>query len=309
MSSKMLAGLSAGGFGAALCVAQIFTALFSPFLAFLLTLALLFGLGALSGALAAAWLDLADYGRQSAVGALAGLVAGGVTEVCDLILRLVLGMIGQSSPTSALSSLIVSRLPASTGAALIAFLVIVNLVLYLMYLLMVVGISGLTTSLVGQAKTPQALKVLLGEEEMLVAPSAVGMLPGEEPVDPALAPFLRPEYSPFVPHAPALPQSPWQQRRLEQERLSSGKSGSLPARIDLLTDKNRPPSSQSSLPSRKGNLPSGKNTAPTNQKRLSTNPNARPGAITPPDSAQHRQAPLLQLPTNQQRFKPRSKDR
>ncbi len=308
MSSKMLAGLIAGGFGAALSVALVFTEMLSPFYALLLMLTLLFGLGMLSGALAAAWLDLADYGRQSAVGALAGLVAGAVTEVCDLVLRLVWGLIGQSSPTNALSSLIVSRLPASTGAALIAFLVIVNLVLYLVYLLIVVGISGLTTSLVGRAKTPQALQALLGEEELLIAPSAAEIA-GEEPVDPALAPFLRPEYSPFVPQASAPPLSPWQQRRLERERQLSGEDGSLPAQADPLTSQSKPPALRNGQPSSQGNLPPGKKAAPANQKEIPTVQKYRPGGVTPPGSAQPGQMPLLHLPTIQQRFRPRGKGR
>lgn len=165
MSSKMLAGLVAGGFGAALSIGLTLSAHFSPQLAYFLALALLFGLGALSGVLAAAWLDLPDYGRQQAAGAITGLVAASLTEVCDLILRLVFASISSASPTSVLANLLVSLLPAPDDVARILFMVIVNLLLYLVYLLIVIGISGAVASLVGRAKSAEALQALLDAQQ------------------------------------------------------------------------------------------------------------------------------------------------
>ncbi len=211
MSSKMLTGLMAGGFGAALAIGLVLSSHFSPQLAYFLALALLFGLGMLAGALAANRLDLADYGHQTAAGAFVGLVAAGVTEVTDLILRLVFATISKTSPTSVLANLLLARLPVSGETALFLLMVVVNLLLYLLYLLIVVGISGAMASFAGRAKTAEAL------QELLAARQPAEEVSEETLLDPALLPFMRPEYSPFVPEEPPPPVPPWQQRRLERE--------------------------------------------------------------------------------------------
>lgn len=219
MSSKMLAGLIAGGFGVALYIALIVSVSFSPLLTGCLALALFLGLGTLSGAFSAAWLELPDYGQQTSAGALSGLVAAGITELCDLAFRLVMVAIGKPNPTNLVSNVIVSRLPVGTEVAFILLLVVVNLLLYLIYLLLVVGISGLTAGIVGSAKSHEALKAMIAAQEQAALPGMPAS-PDEEPLDPALWPYQRPEYSPFISAAaPPPPLPPWQRRRLEQEGL------------------------------------------------------------------------------------------
>lgn len=217
MSSKMLAGLIAGGFGVALYVALIVSVSFSSLLAGCMTLALLLGLGVLAGALSASWLDLPDYGQQTSAGAFSGLVAAGITELCDLAFRLVMVAIGKPNPMNVISNLLVSRLPTDTEVAFILLLVIVNLLLYLIYLLVVVGISGLTAGLAGQAKSAEARTALIAAQEAEAFPNMPAD-PEQELLDPALWPYQRPEYSPFISDAPPPPPlPPWQRRRLEQE--------------------------------------------------------------------------------------------
>jgi hypothetical protein len=209
MSSKMLAGLVAGGFGAALSIGLTLSVHFSSQLTYFLAVILFFGLGALSGLLAAAWLDLPDYGHQQAAGAMAGLVAAALTEVSDLVLRLLFASISSASPTSVLSNLVMSRIPAPDDAARILFMVIINLLLYLLYILIVIGISGAVASLAGRAKTSEALQALLEAHQRPLPRDASE----EDLVDPALLPFMRPEYSPFVEEQPPIPVPLWQQRR------------------------------------------------------------------------------------------------
>ena len=216
MSSKMRAGLTAGGFGAALYIALILSFSFSSFFVPFLLIALFFGLGVLAGALAAAWLDLADYGDQPSAGAFAGFIAAGVTELCDLVLRLVLAAIGKSSPTNVISNLLISRLPLETRVAFILFLIVINLVLYIMYLLIVVSISTLAAGILGRAKNTAALAAMMSAQEQSISGGRAA-LPVEELLDPALLPFQRPEYSPFINDSPPLPLPPWQRRRLERE--------------------------------------------------------------------------------------------
>jgi hypothetical protein len=316
MSSKMIAGLLAGGFGAALSVALVLSSLSFPVFASYLALALLFGLGVLSGALAARRLDLADYGHQSSAGAFAGLVAAGVTEVCDLILRLIFAVIGKASPTSVLSTLILSRLPISTEVALILLMVIVNLLLYLIYLLIVVGISSLAAEVFGRAKTPQALKALLEAQGLSDLPGAVDPL--EEPPDPALLPFMRPEYSPFVPDEPPPPLSPWQQRRLERERTLATQDSPLAEkshafgsqRSPVVGSQRSPGISQPGLRANRNNLPADKRGLPAaGQGRAD-----RPGLSGPmdrgamPGSAQRGSTSGVRPPSNAQWPRPRRKD-
>lgn len=269
MSSKMLAGLMAGGFGAALSIGLTLSAHFSPQLAYFLALGLLFGLGALSGVLAAAWLDLLDYGRQSAAGAIVGLIAASLTEVCDLILRLLFASISSASPTSVLANLAVSRLPAPDDVARILFMVVVNLLLYLIYLLIVIGISSAVASLAGRRKDVEALQALLDAYQRPLPRD-----PSEEDlVDPALLPFMRPEYSPFAAEEPPIPVPPWQQRRRSAPQAAL-------------------PNEQYPLARKSGPLP------------------GRPGQARSPTSGsgQRKSTPGVRLPSNAQWPRPRDKD-
>lgn len=211
MTSKMHAGLVAGGFGAALAIGLVLSAPFSPQLAYVLSLALLFGLGALSGLLAVQWLDLSDYGRQHVAGAIAGLVAAGLTVVADLVIRMVFASISRTSPTSVLANVILSRIPLASEAVAVLLMFVVNLLLYLVYVLIVIGISSAVASISGRAKTPEALQTLLAARQQSFFEDEDEAEPSE--VDPALLPFMRPEYSPFVPEEPPVTVSPWQQRR------------------------------------------------------------------------------------------------
>ncbi len=306
MSSKMLAGLGAGGFGMALAIGLTLSTSYSSQLASLLALALLFGLGILSGILAAAWLELADYGHQPAAGALAGLVAAGLTEICDLILRLVFASLSKTSPTSVLANLVLSRMPAPSDAAYITFLVLVNVLLYLLYMLIVIGISSAIASFAGRAKSIEALQVLLEAQEH--------PLPGdsleEDLVDPALLPFMRPEYSPFIPEEPPITVPPWQQRR-------SRPQGAVPDERPPLPRKSNP------LPGRQGVLPGGKehfperNMPPPAQRgqsipRRNSSGNLNPSNVpirgTTPGAGQRRSTSGMRPPPNAQWPRPRDKD-
>lgn len=273
MSSKMLAGLVAGGFGAALSIAFFLSSLFSPLLAYFLALTLLFGLGVFSGVLAARWLDLSDYGQQRAAGAFAGLVAAGVTEVSDLALRLVLASISKASPTSVLANFILSFLPSSDKVSLIVLMIIVNLILYLIYLLIVVSISTIVANFAGRAKTPEALRAMLEARQQLFFPEAADTR-GERPLDPALLPFMRPEYSPFAPEAPPS-EFPWQPRRVERKGPGAERRSQ-----------------------------------PTPQKRQSggLNPPAAPARGATPGAAPRKTTSGLRPPPNAPRPRPRSKD-
>lgn len=296
MTSKMHAGLVAGGFGAALAIGLVLSAQFFPLLAYFLAVALLFGLGALSGVLAARWLDLNDYGRQHTAGAIAGLVAASLTEVADLILRLVFASISQPSPTSALANLILMRLPAPSPVAQMLFMILVNLLLYLLYLLVVIGISSAFASIAGRAKTVEALQTLLSTQQPFFAEDGEEGPPVQE-MDPALVPFMRPEYSPFVPDEPPPPVSPWRQRR--QER------GPTPERQVRYPERDRiPPTSPGQ-------------TAPRNNSSGSLSPSGVPargrasGSVPrrPPSGAVPRRSPSgLRPPPNAQWPRPQDKD-
>jgi hypothetical protein len=333
MSSKMLAGLAAGGFGAALSIGLTISSQFSPRLAYFLAAALLFGLGALSGALAAAWLDLADYGHQPTAGAIVGLVAAGLTEVADLILRLVFASLSKASPTTVLANFLMSRLPATSEAARILFMILINLLLYLIYLLIVVGISSAVASFAGRAKTPEALEALLQVRQQPLS----GDPSEEDLLDPALLPFMRPEYSPFVPEAPPVPVPAWQQRRLERGELPpgrsaplAGRSGPLPGRSAPLAGKSNPlprqgPATGKSgpLPGRQGpavarneqgvewNLPpAGKRRQPVQGSRVSggLNPSGAPARGAVPGAVPRRSISGQRAPSHAQWPRPREKD-
>lgn len=297
MSSKMHAGLVAGGFGAALAIGLALSSHFSPVLAYFLSLGLLFGLGILSGVLAAHWLDLNDYGHQQAAGAIAGLVAAGLTEVADLVLRLVFASISESSPTSALANLILFRLPTPSAVAHVLFMVLINLLLYLIYLLTVIGISSAVASIAGRAKTVQSLQELFdaqqppffSDEDDDDAPSLV---------DPALLPFMRPEYSPFVPEEPPLPVSPWQQRN---SRPAAWRSDSEERRAE----RPKPPPDQWGAPPPRRN--SSGNLNPSGVPIRGANPGGMPPR-SPSGPVQRRPSSGQRPPPNAQWPKPRNKD-
>jgi hypothetical protein len=306
MSSKMLAGLIAGGFGAALSIGLTLSPSFSSELASFLALALLFGLGVFSGVLAVGWLDLPDYGHQPAAGALAGLVAAGLTEVCDLLLRLVFASLRKTSPTSVLANLVLSRLPTPSDAARLFFLVLVNLLLYLLYALIVIGISAAIASFAGRSKSVEALEALLQGQQRLLSRD-----PSEEDVvDPALLPFMRPEYSPFVPEEPPIPVPPWQQRRSrlegtlpDEQHPRAGKSnplvsrqGSLPGGDQRFPERNMPPPVQRSQPTPRRNSSGG------------LNPSGAPTRGTTPGAGQRRSTSGTRPPPNAQWPRPRDKD-
>jgi hypothetical protein len=258
MSSKMHAGLVAGGFGAALAISLSLSSLLFPVAAAYLALALLFGLGVVSGVLAERWLDLTDYGRQQAAGAIAGLVAAGVTEVADLVLRLVFASLSKASPTTALANVILLRIPAPSDAARLIFVILINLLLYLLYLLIVIGISSAVASVAGRGKTVDALETLLEKRRRPLLSEADDEIVDPLAVDPALLPFMRPEYSPFVPEEPPVPVPLWQQRRLEREALPPTRSTPLPRKSSPLPRNSSPlPRNSSPLPGRSAPLPAG----------------------------------------------------
>lgn len=257
MSSKMLAGVVAGGFGVVLYIALIFSDLFSALLALFLALVLLLGPGVLAGALSGAWLELDDYGQQASAGTLSGLVAAGILEVCDLLFRLALAAIGKPNPTNLISNLLVSRVPNGSETIYLLLVVVINLLLYLVYLLVMVGISGVTANLVGRSKDTEALQAIIAANAPPPLDTPGGA--GEETLDPALLPYQRPEYSPFVSDAtppPTLP--PWQQRLLEQRQRAGGgnQSGNISAQRPMpgkrplgnLPQNQRPPGPQSAIP-------------------------------------------------------------
>ncbi len=306
MSSKMLAGLVAGGFGVALSIGLALSPSFSSQLTYFLALALLFGLGIFSGILAVNWLDLDDYGHQPAAGAIAGLVAAGLTEVCDLILRLVFASLSKTSPTSVLANLVMSRLPTPSDVARLFFMVLVNLLLYLMYVLIVIGISSAIASFAGRAKSVEALQALLEAQQRSLPRD-----PSEEDlVDPALLPFMRPEYSPFIAEEPPIPVPTWQQRR-------TAPKGALPNEQYPFPRKSNP------LPGRQGPLPGGnqqfseRNMQPPAQRGQTTprrnssgglNPSGTPARGTTPGAGQRRSTSGMRPPPNAQWPKPRDKD-
>ncbi len=305
MSSKMLAGLVAGGFGAALSIGLTLSTHFSSQLAFFLAVVLLFGLGALSGIFAAAWLDLPDYGHQQAAGAIAGLVAAGLTEVSDLALRLLFASISSASPTSVLENLVISRLPAPDPAARILFVIIVNVLLYLLYVLIVVGMSGAVATFAGRAKSVEALQALLEVRQPVPDEPSEAAL-----VDPALLPFMRPEYSPFIPEEPPIPVPLWQQRRTAPKEAPPtgqaplpGKSNPFPARQGLLSRENGRRSEGNRQPSDQRGQ-----SAPRSSVSGGLYPSGAPARGTAPGVGQRRSTSGVRPPPNAPWPRPRDKD-
>jgi len=306
MSSKMRAGLVVGGFGAALSIGLTLSTSFSSQLTYFLALALSFGLGIFSGVLAVGWLDLADYGHQPAAGAIAGLVAAGVTEVCDLILRLVVASISKTSPTSVLADLVMSRLPAPSDVARLFFMILVNLLLYLIYVLIVIGISSAIASFMGRAKSIEALQALLEAQQRPLPRD-----PSEEDlVDPALLPFMRPEYSPFIPEEPPIPVPTWQQRRSRPEGTSPDEQYPFPRKSNPLPGRQGPvPGGNQRLSERNSQPPAQRGqTTPRRNSSGGLNPSGAPGKGTTPGAGQRRPASGMRPPPNAQWPRPRDKD-
>lgn len=233
MSSKMRAGLIAGGFGAAVDVARVLspnlTGILPDSLVLLLTLVLavleVFCLGIFSGALAAIWLDMEDYGHQFAAGGFAGAIAALVVMGSDALLSFILLLLPQNQPATVATQSLFSK--ASLFGQVITvvtilIVVIVALLAALVYMIITLLISGMTTRISAAGKGVEALQAMIAAREEQARQSA-GLAPptNEElgPSDPALLPYRRPEYSPFIDNQqqqqPII--SPWQRRRLERE--------------------------------------------------------------------------------------------
>jgi hypothetical protein len=263
LSSKMLAGLLAGGLGVLLDVVLVSAFLWAPSFPLLLGIALLVGIGVLSGILSARWLDLDDYGRQKAIGVLAGLVAAWTVEAGDILLRVITNDLHKPNLTDQLYATIAAPLPGS-GVASLVVLVLVNLVIYLLYMVLVAGVSGLIASLFGRTKNQQALELAAQAKERDAHASWIRE-GSEEQLDPALLPYQRRDYSPFVVEPPP-PIPSWQRRRLEQEGLLSeedqavldtGQSGPI-YRVNALENWQgpRPPSTSDQVVPPRTRLPS-----------------------------------------------------
>jgi hypothetical protein len=231
MSSKMRAGLIAGGFGAALDVARVLsphlTGILPDSLVLLLALILavleVFCLGIFSGALAAIWLDLEDYGHQFAAGGFAGAIAALVVMASDTLLSFILLQVPQDQPdTVAMQSLFSRASLAGQVITVVTILIIVVVVLLaaLIYMIITLLISGMTTRIGAAGKGVEALQAMIAAQEAQARQGAGMPPPPTDEVgafDPALLPYRRPEYSPFVNNPPPQVISPWQRRRLERE--------------------------------------------------------------------------------------------
>lgn len=226
MSSKMRAGLIAGGFFVGFLAVAIGLLKIVPSLAIVLIalagLLDLFGVGIVSGILAAIWLDLEDYGSQFAAGGFAGAIASLVVYAGNIGLTGLLLLIHQSNPADTYTLLGLSSLPLGGLVLIILIQVIVRLLLFLVYMVVSLVISGLTTRIVASGKSIKAVQAMIAAREEQARQSA-GLVPPTNddlgPSDPALLPYRRPEYSPFVDNQqqrqPII--SPWQRRRLERE--------------------------------------------------------------------------------------------
>jgi hypothetical protein len=213
LSSKMFAGLLAGGLGILLDVVLVTAFLGLPTAALVLEIALLLGVGVFAGILAIHWLDPNDDGRQRSVGALAGLVAACIVEAGDILLRVITNTLHKPNLTDQLYSAVAASLPG-TGAASKLMLVLINVTLYLLYLIVTAGIAGATADVFGNRKSQQAQAAQ--EQSRKAAYESWVREEAREPIDPALVVYQRRDYSPFA-DDPAPPLPYWQRRRLERE--------------------------------------------------------------------------------------------
>lgn len=225
MSSKMRAGLIAGSFFVGFAAVAIGLLNVVPSLAILLiaivNLLDFFGIGIVSGILAAIWLDPEDYGSQFASGGFAGAIASLVVNIGSLGITGLLFLVHRPNPTDSYTQLNLSHLSLTGQVLIILLQIIVRLLLLLVYMVVALLISGLTTRIVASGKSIKALQAIIEAQDAQMRQSA-GLAPppiGEpETVDPALLPYRRPEYSPFVDNQQQQQViSPWQRRRLERE--------------------------------------------------------------------------------------------
>jgi len=221
MSAKMRAGLLAGGFGVAFEVgvfllstlgvpaSRLLALLLAAFF-LLLYLVIFFGPPILAGIMAAAWLDLEDYGRQFSVGAFAGVVVALMIGACSLILNFIQSVIQLSDPPAAQLNAVIQEIPLVDKIPGITFVIILYALGFLIFLGIMMLISGITAKIVGAGKGLGTIQRMLEEQE------AEMNKPLPPPIDPSLAPYQRPEYSPFASEHEVM-LSPWQRRRLERE--------------------------------------------------------------------------------------------
>jgi hypothetical protein len=228
MSSKMRAGLIAGGFGAALDVARILSphliGLLPDSLVGLLTLLLavleVFFLGVFSGVLAAIWLELEDYGHQFASGGFAGAIAALVVMVSDTVLSFLLLLTPQEQSNTVATQSLFSRASLSGQIISVVIVIVIAVLAALIYMIITLVISGLTAMIAASGKSIEALQAIIDAQEAQTRQSAgqAGSPTNEsETIDPALLPYRSPEYSPFVDNQQHVVISPWQRRRLERE--------------------------------------------------------------------------------------------
>lgn len=243
MSSKMRAGLIAGGFfvGFAAVGIGLLNVLPSLAIVFIAVVNLLdfFGVGIVAGILAANWLEFEDYGNQFAAGGFAGAIASLVVNAGNIGFTGLLFLIHKPNPTDAYTQLNLSSSLSLTGQALLIIIqVVVRLLLLLVYMIVSLLVSGVTTRVVASGKSLEALQAIIEAQEARAKQMAgpVGSPTNEpETIDPALLPYRRPEYSPFVDNGQQqVVISPWQRRRLERE-------GKLPPE-DVSSGENRRPS-------------------------------------------------------------------
>ena len=243
MSSKMRAGFIAGGFFVGFAAVAIGLLNVVPSLAIVLialvNLLDIFGIGIVSGILAANWLDYEDYGSQFAAGGFAGAIASLVISAGNLGFTGLLFLVHKPNPTDAYTQLNLSSSLSLTGQAILIIVqVVVRLLLLFVYMVVSLLISGATTRIIASGKNIEALQAIIDAQEAQTR-ERVGQAgnPTNEPemVDPALLPYRSPEYSPFVDNQQHLVISPWQRRRLEREGklppedASSGEHGGPPA--------------------------------------------------------------------------------
>lgn len=222
LSSKMFAGLLAGGLGILLDVVLVTAFLGTPTLALLLEMVLLLGIGMLAGILAIQWLDPADLGRQKSVGALAGLVAACIVEAGDILLRVITNALHKPNLTDQLYAAVVTPLP-STGATAKLLLVLVNVLMYLIYIIVTAGIAGAAAEVFGNRRAEQLQKQEALKMSREAAYEAWVREEADETLDPALLVYQRRDYSPFADDPPP-PLPSWQRRRLELEGRLDRKS-------------------------------------------------------------------------------------
>jgi hypothetical protein len=173
MSSKMRAGLIAGGFGAALDVARVLspnlTGILPESLVLLLTLLLalleFFGLGIFAGALAAIWLDMEDYGHQFAAGGFAGAIAALVVMVSETLLSFLLLLTPQGQSSTFVTQSLFSRASLTGQVISISIVVVVAVLAVLVYMIITLVMGGLTALVVASGKSVAALQSIIAARE------------------------------------------------------------------------------------------------------------------------------------------------